>query len=454
MANSRKLKSKKSPESLLEQLASTIQANIPTHSSVAIGLSGGLDSVVLLHLLHSLAPRFQLQLSAIHVHHGISPHADHWADFCSQLCAQLGLPIKIAKVKITQLNQGLGIEAAARQLRYAAFAELHTNFIALAHHADDQAETLLLQLLRGSGLKGAAAMPMLKAAQHGLPALLRPLLPVSRQNLVNYATEHSLSWIEDESNADTHYARNFLRHQIFPTLAQKFPSYRHTLSRSAQHFAEADTLLNELAQQDSAGAIENNSLTLASLAKLSPARAKNVLRHFIQQQSAPMPHALQLSEILQQLCAAKSDSAICFTLGEFEIRRYQNRAYLIPHLPPVLATHRLNWQGETSLKWTPLSKNIVFKHSIGSGISLSKLSNLPVTIRLRTGGEALRPHAEMVTKTLKNVFQQQGIPPWERHRMPLIYCGETLVCIPNLGIQAEFQAQPNENSVETQLENG
>jgi tRNA(Ile)-lysidine synthase len=452
MANSRKLKSKKRPESLLEQLASTIEANIPTHSSVAIGLSGGLDSVVLLHLLHSLAPRFQLKLSAVHIHHGISQHADDWADFCSQLCAQLELPLKIEKVKINESNQILGIEAAARQLRYSAFEEIKTDFIALAHHADDQAETLLLQLLRGSGLKGAASMPILKAAKNALPALLRPLLNLSRQDLLNYATEQNLSWIEDESNADTRYARNFLRHQIFPTLAQKFPAYRETLSRSAQHFAEANTLLDELAQQDSAGAIESNSLQLASLSKLSTARAKNVLRHFIQQQSAPMPHALQLSEILQQLCSAKGDASVCISLGEWEIRRYQTRAYLIKHLPPVLSNHTLNWRGEPSLNWTPLNKNILFKQGVGIGISLSKLSNLPVTIRLRTGGEALRPHAEMVTKTLKNLFQQQEIPPWERDRIPLIYCGETLVCILTLAIQAEFQANPSESSIEIQLE--
>src|SRR5512146_3262 len=240
MASSRK-------SNLADTVAARLAPLLPKRSHILIGLSGGMDSVVLLHLLHSLAPRFDWRLSALHVHHGISPNAGDWADFCAGLCAQYDIPLQIEHVDIAPLRNEHGIEAAARKLRHAAFARHSCDFVALAHHADDQAETLLLQLLRGAGLRGVAAMPVLSkvegpvlkpSAAHG-HAVLRPLLDVPRGRLLEYARLHALQWVEDESNADDRYPRNFLRHRLLPLLEQSFPAYRDTLTRSAMHFAEA-----------------------------------------------------------------------------------------------------------------------------------------------------------------------------------------------------------------------
>ncbi|OGT18456.1 MAG: tRNA lysidine(34) synthetase TilS, partial [Gallionellales bacterium RIFOXYB12_FULL_54_9] len=282
MANTRKSHS--------DNLTHRLATSLPDGSAILIGLSGGVDSVVLLHLLHHLAASHGWQLSALHIHHGISPNADHWAEFCAALCAKLSIPLHIEKVNIAPLR-ALGLEAAARQLRHRAFAAQHCDFVALAHHADDQVETLLLQLLRGAGVRGAAAMPERSAKAH---RIVRPLLHSTREEILAYAACNELAWIEDESNADEAYPRNFLRHRLLPVLSEKFPAYRVTLGRGAQHFAEASELLDDLARLDGTGFILDNTLQVGALRGLSITRAKNLLRYFLYQLGCPVPQAAQL----------------------------------------------------------------------------------------------------------------------------------------------------------------
>ena len=276
---------------LVDRVAAIILPLLPEHSSILVGLSGGVDSVVLLHLLKQLSPRFSLQLTALHVHHGISRNADAWARFCEDLCRRLGIALRIEHVDIAPLRTH-GIEAAARKLRHEVFFRQPCDFIALAHHADDQVETLLLQLLRGAGVRGASAMPLI-AERSGSASLIRPLLHCSRQEILDYAAAHDLRWIEDESNADDNYPRNFLRHRVLPLLGERFPAYRETLSRSARHFADAGRLLDELALQDGAGWIDGETLAIKGLRLLEPARAKNLLRYFLHGIGVPMPQAVQ-----------------------------------------------------------------------------------------------------------------------------------------------------------------
>ncbi|OHC90139.1 MAG: tRNA lysidine(34) synthetase TilS, partial [Sideroxydans sp. RIFOXYB12_FULL_59_6] len=259
-----------------DRIAARLAPLLPAGSKLLLGLSGGMDSVVLLHVLHCLAPELGFTLSAMHVHHGISPNADAWAQFCTALCARYGIPLDIRHVNIAPLQEVHGIEASARKLRHAAFAESDCCHIALAHHADDQAETLMLQLLRGAGLRGVAAMPLMR--EQGRQLLLRPMLEFGRMELLAYAQQHALDWIEDESNADDSYPRNFLRHRLFPVLAQRFPAWRETLGRSTQHFAEAAEILSEVALADGAGEVP---LAVARLEALSPARARNLLRQHL-----------------------------------------------------------------------------------------------------------------------------------------------------------------------------
>jgi tRNA(Ile)-lysidine synthase len=480
---------------LVGQVEVCLAPLLPAHSSILVGLSGGVDSVVLLHLLHQLAPRFSWQLSALHVHHGISPNADAWADFCTGLCAGYTIPLHVERVDIAPLRAH-GIEAAARKLRHAAFARQALrpgsgqacDFVALAHHADDQAETLLLQLLRGSGVKGAAAMPVLSRGKGPLFAvrpepvegqriagserastgsartesknactgsIVRPLLHCSRREILDYAAAQGLRWIEDESNADDSYPRNFLRHRALPLLEQKFPACRDTLARSAQHFAEASELLDDLARLDAQLSPSpsmwegwgEGALEVSRLQSLSPSRAKNLLRYFLHSLGAPMPQAAQLDDMLRQLCDARQDAAVCVAYDDYEVRRYQGRVYVLHAMGEFDRNLVLPWQGEAGLDWPALNARLVFIRETGEGMSLEKLAAAPVTIRLRSGSETLRPHPDAATRTLKNLLQEHHIPPWQRGRLPLLYCGEELVCVPGVAIAAEYQAVKDEEGI-------
>ena len=254
MANSKK----PTPNKLVELLLQRLTAFNPPVGKVTLGLSGGLDSVVLFDLLLQARRSLDCSLDAIHINHQLSPHAATWADFCGTLCAQHDVPLHLIKVQISRRSK-LGLEAAARAARYQAFASLDTDVLLLAHHLDDQVETLLQNLLRGTGVAGAAGMPETRLAAQGSGArtlrLVRPLIEVPRASLLAYAQQQGLHWVDDESNADSAFTRNFLRHQVLPVIEQRFPAYRDTMARAAQHFAEAEGLLHELATLDLAGAM-------------------------------------------------------------------------------------------------------------------------------------------------------------------------------------------------------
>ena len=462
MASTRKLNS----VNLSGRIGEGIPSLLPPGSSILVGLSGGVDSVVLLDLLHELAPHFSWQLAALHVHHGISPNADDWANFCTGLCARLGISLRIERVDIAPLRAH-GLEAAARALRHEAFARQSCDFVALAHHADDQVETLFLQLLRGAGVRGASAMPVLSKvegpADTGTHRVVRPLLHSTRDEIVEYAKAHDLQWMEDESNADDTYPRNFLRHQLLPKLAEKFPAYRDTLTRSTQHFAEAGELLDDLAKLDAVNSLprlqgeraggEEGELHLgvAALQGLSLPRAKNLLRYYLYQLGALMPQSVQLDEMLHQLCGARDDAAVCISFGGWQIRRYRGRIYALRTLGEFDRNFVLRWRGEAELNWPALGSCVSCLRATGQGVSLEKLQRAPVTLRLRQGGEALRPSSKASTRTLKNLLQEHRVPPWQRDRLPLLYCGEELVCVPGVAIAAAYQCKESEAGILVQM---
>lgn len=439
MANTRK-----SSCNLTERVTDALASLVPGGSSLLVGLSGGVDSVVLLHLLAQISPQLSWRLSALHVHHGISPHADAWAAFCRELCAHHAIPLQIERVDITPLRD-MGIEAAARQLRHAALARQPADFIVLAHHRDDQAETLLLQLLRGAGVRGASAMPLLKPRQDGA-ALLRPLLDAERSELEAYAQEHGLRWVEDESNQDVCYPRNFLRHQVLPVLAQRFPAYRATLARSARHFAEAAGLLDELAAQDAASALDGERLSVAALRQLGGARGKNLLRYFLAARRAPIPDSTRLAEMLRQLCAARADAQICITWQNWQLRCYRSHAYALPVVLPA-CDFAMPWQGEAEMLLPGSHGVLSFVAATGQGISRQKLQQGRVQVRSRSGDVALQPGAARPHRSLRKLLQEQGVPPWQRELLPLLYCAEELVCVPGVAVAASYQAQPGEAGI-------
>jgi tRNA(Ile)-lysidine synthase len=268
-----------------------------------------------------------------------------------------------------------------------------------------------------------------------------------RSELLEYAQMHHLHWVEDESNRDENYPRNYLRHQLMPLLAVKFPSYRETISRSARHFAEAAVLLDELAQQDAQGWRIGEPFNLALLHKLSLPRRKNLLRYVIQRAGALLPQEVQLEEMLVQLCEAKSDATVCINFGEWQIRRYQAKAYVMRALSRFEQNLLLAWKGESTLHWPAQERVLIFEERMGQGISWAKLRGAPVTVRLRRGGEVIRPQIKSSQRTLKNLLQELQIPPWQRDRLPLVYCGQELVCVVGVAIHASYQAQENEMGI-------
>ncbi len=425
------------PSNLLETLRAQLIRYAPAGSRITLGLSGGVDSVVLLDLLARLAADHPFQLCAIHINHQISPHAQDWADVCRMLCTAHHIPLQVHTIHIEDAAT-LGLEAAARRARYAEFARLDSDFIALAHHRDDQAETLLLQLLRGAGVKGLAAMPVLREAAIQ-PAYLRPLLDIDRSEIEAWARQHALQWVEDDSNQDTYFNRNFLRHSVLPLLGGRFPAWRASLARSAQNLAEAADLLDQLAALDAADGIQHQRVDCARLAALSPARARNLLRHFLALNHIPMPSQARLAAMLEQLTHANANSQPCIRHADWELHRYRGWAHLAARLPAPEPGLRWHWQGEAQLALGELGGTLSFIHVTGQGLDRAKLSHAPVTIRLRQGGEHFRPDCQRPHRSLKNLLQECAIPPWQRDRLPLLYCGETLVWVAEIGVDCAWQ---------------
>lgn len=434
----------------------SVQRLKPKNASVQnllLALSGGLDSVVLLHLLVAARqiPNLKFNLSALHVHHGLSLNANSWEHFCTKLCESLQVPLAIKHVVVDH-NSGLGIEAEARKQRYIAlfsFVDEHEtkpDFIVTAHHQNDQAETLLLQLFRGAGVKGLSAMAQLDENRR----LLRPLLNIPRAALLEYATQYQLNWCEDESNSDTHYERNFLRHEVLPTLSARYPAINVVLSRTAKHLAEASNLLDDLATIDVSACIKNNILDVNSLRSLSNARAKNLVRMWLANNQLAIPNAEQLDEILSQCLHAKADASIQLDIKLADandylmLKRYQDALYLCSNIAPT--AYDLVWNGEPELT-LPNGDTLYFSEVQGSGLA-KKFGMARLRISNRVGGERFKPDALRPTRTLKHLLQAVNMPPWQREHLPLIYWQDTLACVPNVGYAHELQAKDAEIGIQ------
>lgn len=441
---------KKTPSDLISCIESVLQSRVKPGDRLVVGLSGGVDSVALLDILCELKPRIGFGLAAVHVNHQISPHAPSWAEFCRELCAQRQIPFEVITVDVHN-KPGLGLEAAARDARYHAFTCQLAEYVVLAHHQDDQAETALLQLLRGAGVKGMSAMPVSREGQSG-PIILRPLLEISRRELEHYAKARNLSWVEDESNQDIYYARNFLRHEVMPLIAKRFPACRETFSRSARHFAEAARLLDDLARLDAADAIVSARLNTGALQQLDAERAKNLLRYYLSTQGVSMPGAQRLDEMLRQLVSAAEDANVRVRLGAFEIRRYRGEIYVARQLTGIGENFVWEWQGQAQLSLSPFPLQLVSRENVGDGISLSRLRSAPITIRLRQGGERFQPDCKRPRRSLKNLLQEAAVPPWQRERLPLLFCGEQLAWVPDIGVDCAFKATPDELAVSMVLQ--
>lgn len=425
-------------QQVLDFLSSVLSSIPHSPAKLCIALSGGLDSCVLLSALLAAQKQLAFALHAIHVHHGLSPNADAWAEFCVARCQALKVPCQVVHVNVDK-KAGLGIEAAARKARYEALFQSDADFIVLAHHQDDQAETYLLQLLRGAGVKGLSAMSAIDSKRR----LLRPLLSIPRLEIEDYARHANLKWVEDESNQDTHYDRNFIRHALTPLLSQRFPSVQAVLARSASHMAEASSLLDDLATLDAQTCVHDTKVNLLELAKLSEVRAKNLMRWWLAGFGFSLPSKERLDEILQQLLHAKADATIKLVIdaGKVNLRRYQGYAFIeadAKALPIAMI-----WQGESALE-LPDGSRLLFERKAGEGLAIERLGVHQLRIAHRHGGERFKPDLQRPTRTLKHLLQESNMPPWLRDRLPLIYFDDALAVVPTIGVSCLMQAAEHE----------
>jgi tRNA(Ile)-lysidine synthase len=398
-------------------------------SSLWVAYSGGMDSHVLLHLLAQHHSEFPQGIRVVHVDHQLQSHSTSWAEHCRQVTESLQLPFHCLQVTVTDINQS-GLESAARSARYNAINKLMNDdgILLTGQHLQDQAETLMLQLLRGAGNRGLGAMKTISFWQ--TMQIIRPFLAISREDLLEYATTHQLQWIEDPSNQNTEINRNFLRHQIWPLLQCRWPAINQNLARSAQNLQESQTLLDELAQDDLLNIeadLQEGSLSIDKLLVLSKARQRNVLRFFITKLNMALPSRINLQRILDEVCLAAIDAQPQVIWHEYIARRYQNRLYLntsislfatsssaqIHNQQPTLLDdkHRLVWQAQQ-----------------GSGIR-AELFSSGLTLKYRQGGEKIQLAGKMHHQSVKKLFQQWQIPVWQRDSIPLLFANQQLVAI-------------------------
>jgi tRNA(Ile)-lysidine synthase len=430
---------------LRDAVAASLAEHVPGGEPLAVALSGGRDSVALLDALLHVAPaRGHAVAAAFHIHHGLSKHADAWQQFCTTLCAQRAVTLSIAAVSVPRSPRA-SLESEARRMRYAALANMAKaaglRYVALAHHRDDQAETLLLQLLRGAGPHGLSSMSALRTDPRGV-FWLRPLLGVPRTAIDAYVQAQSLTWVDDESNADPRHLRNAIRHGVMPALTAVAASAATTLARAAALQSDAARLADDLAAQDAQHAVDGATVDRAALAALPPHRARNLLRWFLRQNELAAPSSARLSAMVSQLASARSDAQVRLAHAGIELGVYRGRIRI--HARPPCAFD-VPWRGEAELLLP--HGVLLFAHAEGTGIDEARLSAAPVRVRSRVGGERLQLAPNRPRRALKSILQDAGIPAWERPFLPLVCCGDALAAAVGVGIDAQFRAPPGQRGI-------
>lgn len=400
------------------------------YQRLIIAYSGGLDSTVLLHLIasHKLLASKSL---VVHVNHKLSVHAELWQAHCKQQCAELGLAFESQEVAF---DKSCNIEEGARTARYQVFSSLLTNkdCLLLAHHQDDQAETVLLQLFRGAGIQGLSAMSEL--SQLGGADLARPLLSYTRDQLHQYALDQGLKWVEDESNQSSQYARNFLRNELMPSIAQRWSGVSNALARAAQHCKQAQSNLEALALIDCpALSTKPNILDIEQITALSKDRIVNVLRLWLKQNQVQAPSSASFLRLIDEIIAADADAMPLVSWSDIEIRRYRNKLYL-QKKHQVQVPQTISWEQFPG----PLTDqtNAVYLTAIKAQQGLKVPQQAQIEVRFRIGGEVFTWHGQ--TKKLKKLVQEWGVPPWLRNKVPLIYINNELAAVVGYAVSDAF----------------
>ena len=415
-----------------------------------VAYSGGLDSHVLLHLVSQLLPADKI--TALHINHQLSPNSSDWAEHCRNICASLNIPIIVETA--TVVAEGEGIEAAARKARYHCFDKhLQSGDLLLqAHHTDDQVETVLYRLLRGSGVKGLAGIPQTRGLGEG--QLIRPLLPFTRAQLEVYAQSNGLQWIDDESNDDSRFDRNFLRNELFPLIEQRWPDYRQRICLSATLASRSAELDQICAEEDlrSLGCRTERvgwSIEIYALLSLSEIRQRNVIRYWIEQHRLPVPGHKILETLFTEFLTARQDATPLLSWPGAECRRYQQRLYLLPPSKEArLETELTVFIPEMTY---PLPGGGTLRTVSAKGEGLRYQSDMQLHMCFRQGGERCEPAGRGSSNTLKKLFQEYQLEPWLRDRTPLIYLNGELAAVGDMWVCEGFQAGENERGLKFEI---
>jgi len=420
-------------------LLELLDQRLPRPDHYWIAFSGGLDSSVLLHALAGLRDRLAAPLSAIHIDHRLQARSAEWAVHCRRQCAALGIPLSDIVVDAAP-RPGESPEAAARGARYQAIAAAlgPRAMLLTAHHRDDQAETLLLQLLRGAGVDGLAAMPLVRAWHDGWHA--RPLLDLPRAALRAWAVAARLHWIEDPSNAESLADRNYLRHQVIPALRARWPAAAANIAHSAALCGEAADLLLQQTRRDLAAtlSVDGRYLRIDLLRRFSPAAARNLVRLWLRTRGVPPLPRRRLHGAIDQLCNARPDAAVCISWSGGELRRFRDQAWLVSGGPGEPPTGLIEWQGEQLALGAGLG--VLRRRLMPGGIDTRRWQQGRVQIGFRNAGLRCQPVGRAGSRTFKKIAQQFAIPPWLRDRMPLIYIDGELAAIPNACVCEPYAA--------------
>ncbi len=412
-------------------------------SKLTIAYSGGLDSHCLLHALANDA-EYKSKLTAVHINHDLSANANAWQVHCAKICAHLNIPFRAIKVKLEDVA-GESLESLARDARYRALAHFVDRNTALltAQHQDDQAETLLLQLFRGAGIKGLAAMPKIKAFSAGW--LVRPLLQTNRQTLQCYAKQQQLQWVEDESNYQQYFNRNYLRHTIMPLLKQRWPEVEKTIARSSAHCAIATTLLDDLSLADLHNCSDPaHMLSLRRLNKLPLNRQVNVLREWLHQQSGYYPSSKLIKCLFKEVILARKDAQPQVAVGTGTVRRFKTALYFVVQNTDIDDNeYSWDWQ-QTALRGAGFC--LYACNTWGAGLDTRKLPKRLI-VRFRRGGEKIKPQGFSKTRRLKNLLQEWQVPMWQRQAIPLIYVQEQLVAVTGYCYHEDYTAMATQSGI-------
>lgn len=414
-----------------------------------VALSGGIDSMVLLRLASIYANERHLKCIAVHVNHGLSQHALDWEGVCKAHCDFLSIDLYIERVQLTVTAQD-SLEEVARKARYQVLDKhMQANSLLLTgQHQDDQVETFFLALKRGSGPAGLSSMPSIMPLSNGYKC--RPLLTVSRSDIEQYAQDNELKWVEDESNKDTRFDRNFLRHEIVPNLVQRWPSFASSVSRSAQLCAEQESLLSELLQPKLM-AFQNTyqGISISQLNSESELARNMLLRLWLKQFAIPLPSQVQLQVLWNEVAKAKEDANPQLELGAIQLRRFQDYLYCLPQYQDLST-----WKRELSdvLDLPDELGRLIFSTGVEERGGDSKVDEQSLLLRAPNQGERIEvrfnvlgvtahPEARERSRKMKKLYQEYGIPSWQRTRLPMIFYNEELAAIAGLFVCRTFSGK-------------